>query len=105
RYAAEASSAHDRNMSVYRAISQASNESIRARPWSCPPAEVAGQVKRGQSVSKSDQGITRTGRGEEQPTDKDRAQKVHRSRSGETSPSQEETRKETGEKPARSGRS
>jgi hypothetical protein len=51
-----------------------------------------------------DQGIIRTQRGEEQPADKDRAQKVHRS-TGKNSSTREETRKEASDKPARSGRS
>lgn len=38
----------------------------------------------------NDQGIKRP-KGEEQPADKDRAQVAHRTRSGEPSPSREET--------------
>src|SRR4051794_13533777 len=54
--------------------------------------------------SKHDQGIIRTGRGEEQPGDKDRAQKVHRSEPGKTSPTREETREGMREYPTRSGK-
>jgi hypothetical protein len=55
-------------------------------------------------MNRSDQGITRTGRGEEEPKDKDRAQEAHRSGSSKPSPSQEETPKEGRENPSRSGR-
>lgn len=51
----------------------------------------------------SDQGITRTERGEEQPKDKARAQKANRTDAGEASPSREETRKKARETLSRSG--
>jgi hypothetical protein len=52
----------------------------------------------------SDQGITRTQRGEEQPADKDRAQLAHQTRDAK-SPSRQETSKEERSVPARFGHS
>jgi hypothetical protein len=37
------------------------------------------------AIAKQDQGITRAGRGEEQPKDKERAQTVHKTKPGDTS--------------------
>ncbi len=51
------------------------------------------------------QGIVRTGRGEEQPADKERAQMANQTRKGEPSPSQQATRKDEGTMPPRSGHS
>lgn len=65
---------------------------------------VATDHLKGKIMKQTDQGITRTGRGEEQPADKDRAQNAQRTAPGEASPSREETRTETRERPSRSGR-
>jgi hypothetical protein len=56
-------------------------------------------------MSKPSQGISKDNRGEEQPTDKDRAQTAHHSGADETTPSKQETRKGESNSPARSGRS
>jgi hypothetical protein len=53
----------------------------------------------------SDQGITKTERGEEQPTDKDRAQTAHKSGEVRVSPSRQETGKEREAAATRSGHS
>jgi hypothetical protein len=55
-------------------------------------------------MSKHDQGIIRTGRGEEQPRDNERAQTVHRSGGEQTSPTREETREGMREHPTRSSK-
>jgi hypothetical protein len=52
----------------------------------------------------SDQGIT-TQRGEEQPTDKDRAQTAHTTGSAELSPSLQETSEDRKTRTTRSGQS
>jgi hypothetical protein len=51
----------------------------------------------------SDQGITRTQRGEEQPTDKDRAQTAQKTGGAESSPSRQETSEERKTGATRSG--
>jgi hypothetical protein len=51
----------------------------------------------------SDQGITRTQRGEEQPTDKDRAQTPQKTGGAKSSPSRQETSKERKTGATRSG--
>jgi hypothetical protein len=51
----------------------------------------------------SDQAITRTQRGEEQPTDKDRAQTAQKTNGAKGSPSRQETFGDRKTGPARSG--
>jgi hypothetical protein len=53
----------------------------------------------------SNHGITRTGRGEEQPTDRKRAQTADQVKTSENSPSKEATRTEVQNSPSRSGSS
>ena len=53
----------------------------------------------------SNQGITKTQRGEEQPTDKDRAQTAQKTGGAETSPSRQETSQGRKTRPTRSGQS
>jgi hypothetical protein len=53
----------------------------------------------------SDQGITRTRRGEDQPVDKERAQTAHHTDDAKPSSSCQETLKDEAPVPARSGHS
>jgi hypothetical protein len=62
----------------------------------------------GMTDDKDSQGIARTGRGEEQPADKDRAQRVNLTKDGPASGSRKEQEKsdsERAKKPSTSGHS
>ena len=56
-------------------------------------------------MSKPSQGISRDGRGEEQPSDKERAQTAQQSDPDKTTLSKQGTRKDQSDSPARSGHS
>jgi hypothetical protein len=45
---------------------------------------IASTLSEAEAIAKQDQGITRAGRGEEQPKDKERAQTVHKTKPGDT---------------------
>jgi hypothetical protein len=62
----------------------------------------------GMTDDKNNQGIARTGRGEEQPVDKDRAQRVNLTKDGPASGSRKEQEKsgsDQAKKPSTSGHS
>jgi hypothetical protein len=61
------------------------------------------QATKGKSMKHSDQGITKTQRGEEQPADKDRAQTAQKTGGAESSPSRQETSEERKTGATRSG--
>jgi hypothetical protein len=69
----------------------------------CPCDIRPKQATKGKSMKHSNQGITRTQRGEEQPTDKDRAQTAQKTGGAESSPSRQETSDERETGATRSG--
>jgi len=69
----------------------------------CPCEIRPKQATKGKSMKHSNQGITRTQRGEEQPTDKDRAQTAQKTGGAESSPSRQETSDERETGATRSG--